>query len=92
MRRYMTTAALAAATLALAGCQNPAVKVESKQEQLKHLQDQWNAIQSTYLADCPLADMRTGEPNKSPHCQQMLVKSTSVQKQMTEISRQIAAE
>ena len=92
MRRFAVAAALAVATLALTGCQSKEVKIESKQDQLKHLQDQWNAIQNTYLADCPLANMQTGEPNKSQHCKQLLAKSTSVQDRMKELSRQIAAE
>ena len=92
MRRSSLAVALTVATLALAGCQSKEAKIESKQDQLKHLQDQWNAVQNVYLADCPLANMQTGEPNKSPHCKQVLAKSDSILSQMKVLNREIAAE
>jgi outer membrane murein-binding lipoprotein Lpp len=68
MPRYILAAALAIATIALAGCQSKQAtqqaRQQSKQQQLKGLQQALEVKQNAYLADCPLANMDTGTPKR----------------------------
>ena len=88
MRRYTIAIALAAAALALAGCQSPEAKVESKQEQLKHLQDQWNALIGTYMADCP-GSYASSQP---PKCVAEQKKEREIESKIQALNKEIAAQ
>lgn len=98
MRCFTSAVALTVILGTLAGCQSKEAKVESKQsasenrqKEITRLQNQWNSVLATSVADCP-TNPRTLQEPKTPECLGLDQKAHEIEEKLKKLTAEQAAE
>ena len=86
-----TAAALALFVCTLAGCQSKQSISENRQQEITRLQNQWNSLVATSMADCP-TNPRTLEEPKTPKCLAEDRKAHEIEQRLKQLTAEQAAE
>lgn len=98
MRCFASAVALTVILGTLAGCQSKEAKVESKQsasenrqKEITRLQNQWNSVVATSIADCPTT-LKMLEGPKTPECIGLHRKAQEIEAKLKQLVAEQAAE
>ena len=86
-----TTCILLISLAAISGCKSKQSISETRQQEITRLQNQWNSLLATYIADCP-SDPKTLESPHTPKCLGELQKSHNIEQKLKTLTEQQAAE
>ena len=86
-----TAATLAFSMLTLVGCQSKQSISENRQQEITRLQNQWNSVVATSMADCP-TNRKTLEEPKTPKCLAEDQKAHEIEEKLKQLTAAQAAE